>query len=126
MMIPVVSEDPLGPAALPTADSWSWFTETGKSRAPSWRNEVTLRTVEMLGEYEPGSYIERISPTPLLMIIADGDHLAVADEAFAAYNRALEPKQLLVLKGGHFDAYVRDFEASSSAARDWFAAHLRK
>ena len=123
-MIPVVSEDPLGPAALPTPDSWTWFSETGKTRAPAWRNEVTLRTIEMLGEYEPGSYIERISPTPLLMIIADGDHLAVADEAFSAYNRALEPKRLLVLKGGHFDAYVRDFEASSSTARDWFAQHL--
>jgi fermentation-respiration switch protein FrsA (DUF1100 family) len=125
-MIPVVSEDPMGPAALPTPDSWTWFTSTGKTRAPSWRNEVTLRTVEMLGEYEPGSYIERISPTPLLMIIADGDHLAVADEAFAAYNRALEPKKLLVLKGGHFDAYVRDFEASSSAACEWFAANLAR
>jgi fermentation-respiration switch protein FrsA (DUF1100 family) len=124
-MIPVVSENPLGPAALPTADSYQWFTATGKERAPSWRNEVTVRTIEMLGEYEPGSYIERISPTPLLMIIADGDHLAVADEAFAAYNRALEPKKLLVLRGGHFDAYVRDFEASSGAARDWFLAHLR-
>jgi uncharacterized protein len=124
MMIPVVSEDPMGPAALPTADSWTWFTATGKSRAPSWRNEVTLRTVEMLGEYEPGSYIERISPTPLLMIIADGDHLAIAEEAFLAYNRALEPKKLLVLKGGHFDAYVKDFELSSGAARDWFVAHL--
>jgi fermentation-respiration switch protein FrsA (DUF1100 family) len=126
MMIPVVSEDPMGPAALPTPDSSKWFIETGKTRAPSWRNEVTLRTVEMLGEYEPASYIERISPTPLLMIIADGDHLAVADEAFGAYNRALEPKKLLVLKGGHFDAYVNDFEASSSAARDWCVAHLRK
>jgi fermentation-respiration switch protein FrsA (DUF1100 family) len=126
MMIPVVSEDPMGPAALPTTDSWTWFTETGKSRAPAWRNEVTLRTVELLGEYEPGSYVDRISPTPLLMIIADGDHLAVADEAFAAYNRALEPKKLIVLKGGHFDAYVKDFEASSAAARDWFVTHLGK
>jgi fermentation-respiration switch protein FrsA (DUF1100 family) len=125
MMIPVVSEDPMGPSALPTPDSWDWFTATGKSRAPSWRNEVTLRTVEMLGEYEPGSYIERISPTPLLMIIADGDHLAVAEEAFIAYNRALEPKKLVVLKGGHFDAYIKDFEASSSIACDWFLTHLK-
>jgi fermentation-respiration switch protein FrsA (DUF1100 family) len=123
-MVPVVTNELNGVAALPTADSWDWFIETGKSRAPSWRNEVTLRTVEMLGEYEPGSYIERISPTPLLMVIADGDHLAVADEAFAAYNRALEPKRLVVLKGGHFDAYVQDFERASVAARDWFNQHL--
>jgi dienelactone hydrolase len=37
-MIPVVDEDPLAPSALPTPDSWSWFTETGRTRAPSWRN----------------------------------------------------------------------------------------
>jgi fermentation-respiration switch protein FrsA (DUF1100 family) len=123
-MIPVVSEDPMGPAALPTPDSWRWFTETARTRAPAWRNEVTLRTVEMLMEYEPGTYIERVSPTPLLMIIAAGDHLAVADEAFAAYHRALEPKQLVILNGGHFEAYVEDFERASGAARDWFVQHL--
>ena len=123
-MIPVVAEDPMAPAALPTADSWQWFTETGSSRAPSWRNEVTLRTVEMLGEYEPCDYVSRISPTPLLMVIADGDHLAIAEEAFTAYNRALEPKRILVLEGGHFDAYVKDFERASSTACDFFSAHL--
>jgi cephalosporin-C deacetylase-like acetyl esterase len=123
-MLPVVASDPFAPAALPTADSWEWFTETARTRAPSWRNQVTLRTVEMLGEYEPGSYIGRISPTPMLMVIADGDHLAIADEAFAAYNRGLEPKRLVILKGGHFDAYVKAFEQSSSVARDWFVEHL--
>jgi fermentation-respiration switch protein FrsA (DUF1100 family) len=124
LMMPVVAADPMAPAALPTADSWQWFTATGRSRAPSWRNEVTLRTVELLGEYEPADYIARISPTPLLMVIAAHDHLAVADEAFAAYNRALEPKRILVLNGGHFDAYVDDFERASTAARDWLVEHL--
>ena len=77
-MVPVVAEDPLAPSALPTPDSWTWFTETGKTRAPSWKNEVTLRTVEMLGEYEPAAYIARISPTPLLMVVAREDHLTPA------------------------------------------------
>src|SRR5580692_8857242 len=31
-MIPVVSENPMGPAVLPTTDSWQWFTETARSR----------------------------------------------------------------------------------------------
>lgn len=123
-MMPVVAEDPLAPCALPTPDSWQWFSETGRTRAPSWRNEVTLRTLEMIMEYEPGGYIERISPTPLLMIVAAGDHLAAADEAFAAYNRALEPKKLVIAPGGHFDAYVTDFELASAAARDWLVQHL--
>ena len=59
-----------------------------------------------------------------LMVIAANDHLAVADEAFAAYNRALEPKRILVLDGGHFDAYIKDFERASGSARDWLTEHL--
>src|SRR5258707_10102493 len=49
-MIPVVNADPAAPSALPTADSYQWFTETGNTRAPAWKNEVTVRTVEMLME----------------------------------------------------------------------------
>jgi fermentation-respiration switch protein FrsA (DUF1100 family) len=124
-MIPVVAEGPTAPAALPTADSWQWFTETGRSRAPAWRNEVTLRSVEMFTEYEPGAYIRFISPTPLLLVVALGDHLTVADEALAAYEQALEPKRLVALKGGHFDAYVADFDNAAGAARDWFVQHLK-
>ncbi|WP_428661511.1 alpha/beta hydrolase [Reyranella sp.] len=123
-MIPVVSNDPNGPCALPTLDAHQWFTETAKLRAPAWRDEVTLQSVELFTEYEPGAYIEYISPTPLLMVVAAGDHLTVADEAIAAYGRALEPKKLVLLCGGHFDAYVKDFAVSSGAARDWFVEHL--
>jgi fermentation-respiration switch protein FrsA (DUF1100 family) len=123
-MIAVVSDDPNAPCALPTPDSFQWFTETAKLRAPAWRNEVTLRSVEMFTEYEPGAYIEYVSPTPLLMVVAAGDHLTVADEALGAYERALEPKRLMLLQGGHFDAYVKDFGRSSGAARDWFVEHL--
>jgi fermentation-respiration switch protein FrsA (DUF1100 family) len=124
VMVPVVAEDPLAPSALPTPDSWTWFTETGKTRAPSWKNEVTLRTVEMLGEYEPAAYIARISPTPLLMVVAREDHLTPAHLAIDAYERAREPKRLVILPGGHFDAYVEGFDAASAPARDWFVEHL--
>jgi uncharacterized protein len=123
-MVPVVDPDPMAVSALPTADSWEWFSETGKSRAPAWRNEITLRSVEMLMEYEPSAYLERISPTPLLMVVAAGDHLTPSDLALEAYQQAREPKKLVLLPGGHFDAYVKDFDAASGAARDWFVEHL--
>jgi fermentation-respiration switch protein FrsA (DUF1100 family) len=122
--LPVVSEDPAGPAALPTPDSWTWFTETGRTRAQSWRNEVTLRSVEMFMEYEPGSYVGFISPTPLMIVVALGDHLTVADQALAAYERALAPKRLVTLPSGHFDAYVAGFAEASQAATEWFVQHL--
>ena len=74
-MVPVVTDVPIRAAALPTPDSIAWFTETGRTRAPSWQNEATLRSVETLTEYDPGSYIDRISPTPLLMVIGAADDL---------------------------------------------------
>jgi uncharacterized protein len=123
-MIPVVAEDPLAASALPTPDSWTWFTETAASRAPSWKNEVTLRSVEMFSEYEPGSYISRISPTPLLLIPAEEDHLTPARLALEAYEEAREPKKLVLLPGGHFDAYISGFDVASSAATEWFLTHL--
>ena len=123
-MIPVVAEDQSAPSAVPTPDSWRWFTETGRTRAPSWKNEVTLRSVEMFTEYEPGCYVRFISPTPLLMVVALGDVLTVADLALAAYERALAPKRLVTLAGGHFDAYVDEFEAASKAAVEWFTQYL--
>ena len=85
---------------------------------------MTLRTVEMLGEYEPGTYIGRVSPTPLLVVVARDDHLTPAHLAIDAFERARQPKQLVILPGGHFDAYTSAFDASSRAARDWFVEHL--
>lgn len=123
-MIAVVAEDPAAPSALPTGDSVRFFTETAAARAPAWRNEVTLRSIEYGFGYEPGAYIGRISPTPLLMIVGLQDHLTVADLAIAAYERALEPKQLVLLPGGHFDAYVEMFEQSAGPATQWFRSHL--
>jgi fermentation-respiration switch protein FrsA (DUF1100 family) len=125
-VIPVVDADPLAQSALPTPDSWEWFSRTGKDRAPSWRNEVTVRSMDLVQGYEPGSYIDRVSPTPLLMIIATNDVLVTADLAFAAYGRALEPKRVEILRGGHFDAYTAGphFTQASEAARDWFVQHL--
>ncbi|MBV9196382.1 MAG: alpha/beta hydrolase, partial [Solirubrobacterales bacterium] len=116
--------DPLAPSALPTPDSYQWFSETHETRAPSWRNEVTMRSVEMFTEYEPGTYLPWISPTPLLMCVAENDILTVADLAIDAFDRAREPKKLVILPGGHFDAYVDGFEAASGAAVDWFSRHL--
>jgi hypothetical protein len=79
----------------------------------------------MLMEYEPISFIERVSPTPLLLVVGAGDVLTPADIALEAYELAREPKKLVVLPGGHFGAYTGpDFDLSSSAARDWLAQHL--
>ena len=121
-MMPVVDADPTAPSALPTPDSYEFFSAY---EGTSWRNEVTLRTLELFQGYEPGEYLKRISPTPLLMVVAPNDRLVAGELACEAFETAAHPKKLVLVPGGHFDAYVgRGFEISSGAARDWFVEHL--
>lgn len=124
VMLPVVDKDPTAQSALPTPDSYEFFTST-QDRAPAWRNEVTLRTIEYFQGYEAGRFLPLISPTPLLMVVAPNDRLVAGEWACEAYETALHPKKLVLLPGGHFDAYQGEgFELSSGAARDWFVEHL--
>jgi uncharacterized protein len=88
------------------------------------RNETTLQSVEMFSEYEPGTYLPWISPTPLLMMPADNDVLTPTDIAIEGYEKAREPKKLVILSGGHFDAYVDGFDVAGPAAVEWFTQHL--
>ncbi|MEY2926866.1 MAG: hypothetical protein RL367_1343 [Pseudomonadota bacterium] len=100
------------------------FTKMPPECSVNLDTHVTLRTMEMYAEYEPAAFIERIAPTPLLMIIADADTMTFTDEELAAYARAREPKQLLIVKGDHRVVYFDQYERTATAARDWFVKHL--
>ncbi|GAA5168797.1 alpha/beta hydrolase [Pseudonocardia eucalypti] len=125
-MLPAVTPDPMAQAAMPSTEAYQWFSKTSAERAPNWKNEITARSLELLTEYEPGSWISRIAPTPLLMIVSADDVVAPFELALEAYEEAREPKQILLTRGGHFDAYAGDgFDECSAAARDHFVKHLR-
>lgn len=120
-MLPVVGAN----STMPTDDAFAWFTQTAKERAPTWKNEVTLRSVDLLCGHEPRAYVASIAPTPLLLIVADNDVVTPTALALEAFDIAKEPKRLVKVPGGHFDAYTNDgFAMSSAAAIAWFASHL--
>ncbi|MDX3452056.1 alpha/beta hydrolase [Streptomyces sp. ME02-8801-2C] len=124
-MLPVVTPDPMAQAVMPATEAYEWFSKTSADRAPNWKNEMTARSLELASEYEPGSYISRIAPTPLLMIVAASDTVTPFELALDAYEEAREPKQIIVIQGGHFDAYTGSgFDECSAAARDHFVKHL--
>ena len=102
--IPVVSSDPSQPSAMPMKDAYDWFIAQA-DRTKGWENKITFRGIELVRAYRPGLVIDAISPTPLLMIVAMSDMQTPTDLCLEAYNRAREPKELLMLKGGHFDVY---------------------
>jgi fermentation-respiration switch protein FrsA (DUF1100 family) len=118
----VVSDDPSQPAAYRSADAIAFYSQNLPEGV--WKNEVTLRSSSAARMYEPGHWVARVSPTPLLMVVADSDRMTLTDLELAAYERALEPKRLCLIPGGHFDPYLAGFAQSSQSATDWFRRHL--
>ncbi|MDZ5450507.1 alpha/beta hydrolase [Labrys sp. ZIDIC5] len=120
--IAVVGNDGEKPAAYRSPDAISFYLQDLPEGC--WSNEVTLRSGRAARMYEPGAWIERVSPTPLMLIVAMADAITLTDLALAAYERALEPKKLVTVKGGHFDPYLSQFARASEAAVAWFRDHL--
>lgn len=124
--LPVVAPEGQ-PAALPTPESYDFFTQVVATSAPRWENRVTLESLEKLMEYNPSANISRISPTPLLMVVADDDRLTPTDLALEAYARAREPKQLVLFHGGHFAAYREPgLNTTAPAAVEFFRRWLMR
>lgn len=95
-----------------------------KRQGVPWENRITLRSLDYRLEYEAMPYMERISPTPLLMIIAARDAITPTELAQRAFERAAAPKKVLIIGEDHYDPYLGQFDPSSVAARDWFCEHL--
>ena len=100
------------------------FMNRAASRPDTFVNAVTLQSLARTRDYEPGSYVARISPTPLLMVVTTHDEVAFTDLQLAAYERALQPKKLVLLPGDHFVSYDEAFDASVEPACTWFRTHL--
>ncbi|WP_317203049.1 alpha/beta hydrolase, partial [Janthinobacterium sp.] len=107
-----------------SAEAVDWYTR-GCQLAGCAMPRVTLRSLEWARAYNPGDYIGRVSPTPLLLQVAGCDEVTPTDLALQAYRDALEPKALQLLAGaGHFDVYEGHFAATSEAALQWFRQHM--
>lgn len=120
--VAVVSDDPAVPASYRSREAVDFYLQP--TPADVWENKVTVRSTRAARMYEPGVWITRVSPTPLLMLVALHDTVTVTDLALAAYERALEPKRLHLLAGGHFDPYTTEFDQASAAALAWFREYL--
>lgn len=87
--------------------------------------QIRPRSIEAFREYIPAAHIHHIAPTPLLMTVAQNDVLTPTDIALEAYSRALEPKRLHILPGGHFDGYAgSNFERNSKVQVEFLQEHL--
>lgn len=104
--VPVSDANPLIPSSLPSTEAFAFYTEWELKLEGKWKNEVTVRSLEASRSYDPALFIERIAPVPLLMVVAKEDVTTPVDISLAAYQKAREPKQLVLLPGGHFEVYL--------------------
>lgn len=123
---------PVAPDALPPApmaayrddERWRYYTELPSERLLTWRNRVTLRSLERYASYEPGRELAAVAPTPLLVIWADADTITPSDLIADAVVRAGADVETLVVPGGHYGVYGAHRERTTSAAAAFFQRHL--
>jgi fermentation-respiration switch protein FrsA (DUF1100 family) len=117
---------PAGTLALqPDDETFAWLMDAHSVLAPTWENRISVESIERMAEYTTAYNTDKISPRPLLLIIADDDAWAPPALALEAFDKALEPKRLLRLPGGHYTVYGGEGQrAAAQAAAAWFADHL--
>jgi dienelactone hydrolase len=114
---------------LPDPDTqrfWDKTTPRALELFPHMGTEITLESVDAVVDFKPETVVDRIAPRPILWIHAGEDVLVPADESRRMYERAREPKKLVILEGlGHWDVY-RDvgFEQVVQATLAWYREWL--
>jgi fermentation-respiration switch protein FrsA (DUF1100 family) len=114
------------PCFLATPDAFTWVESAKSASEGRWENRLTFESIEHCLYYEPVPHLEAIFPTPLCLITGEKDFLSPADLTADVHARAMEPKSLTILKGGHFDAFQGEgFEIASTTALRWFEKYLK-
>ncbi len=111
---------------LPCDDQIAQFFSVVPEAFPTWRDTITLESVEKILEFSPWSFVHRITPRPYLIISTGGrDIVHPAWTVAELYDRAREPKRLEFLPFDQTGLYSEPgLSMSNKLASDFFHAHL--
>jgi dienelactone hydrolase len=89
-------------------------------------NEIPLEFIDETLAFRPEWIVDRLAPTPLLLVACERDAVVPAAESEALYRRAGEPRRLVVISdAGHYDVYAGPaFERTMAESLAWFGEHL--
>ena len=109
-------------AAVEGTETFEWVKNNDIRN--EYRNEITLKTFDLMRTYEPFLFAPHVAPTPIAMVVADSDTQTPTAWQLETFEKMGEPKRLFKFDCRHYDVYM-DFkqEAADVAAR-WFAEHL--
>ncbi|MCW8945722.1 MAG: alpha/beta hydrolase [Sedimenticola sp.] len=113
------------PCILPGQENYDALTGMA-AIAPNWQNEITVESLEKIREFDPVSRIHLIAPRALLVIAAEKDSLIPLEAVSRSFQKAQEPKDLIVFPISHFDIYSDPWQTkAATAAIDWFDKYLK-
>jgi fermentation-respiration switch protein FrsA (DUF1100 family) len=114
---------PAGTPSFMGAAGHDWHVRMAAEH-PTFINEMTTSSLPAIYLDDPVAFVESVSPTPVLMILASRDETTPSDVARAVYERLAEPKQLIMYDGDHYAIYddpdIRDRTIAAAVA---FLAH---
>jgi uncharacterized protein len=102
------------------------FFAGAKAQLKTWEETMTLESVERILEWTPISFVDRITPRPLLIVTTAGyDVVHPAAAVAEAYERAREPKRLDFLPFDQLGLYSEPgLSVSIRHATEFFFEHL--
>jgi dipeptidyl aminopeptidase/acylaminoacyl peptidase len=115
--------DPLD--ALNSKQTWAFLGDSLKD-VPKSKIDISWETIEKTLEYKPIEVVDRIAPRALLLIGARDDDLCRIEGYEKLYERAREPKKLIVLPITHYEIYGGKWlDESARLACEWFERFLK-
>ena len=93
---------------------------------PNAVGTIPLEHIDDTLSFHPEWVVDKIAPRPLLLIAAGDDRLVPPEDCRSLFDKAGEPKKLVVLPGvGHYEVYSRPaFDDVMRETNAWFRQHL--
>ncbi|KAI2636944.1 DltD N-terminal domain protein [Hypomontagnella submonticulosa] len=104
----------------------TYLSEIGK-RSPSFNIDTTIQTYYNIMNWSPFKLLKFISPTPVLVVMAENDKVSPpADQMTLIYDQIEGPKHAHVVAGrGHLDLADKDnFESVMDVQMDFLRQYL--
>jgi alpha/beta superfamily hydrolase len=101
-------------------------TTIKKDVADKIPDAMPLACAEAILEYSPIDVVHKISPRGALFIAVEGDAVTPEQQSFDLYEKAGEPKKLILYKKTtHYGIYNDYFDDVAANVIDWYNRHLK-
>jgi hypothetical protein len=123
-----------GSSAMVSARDGGIMVQTPERQATTIKKEVAdkipdampLACADAILEYSPIDVVHKISPRGVLFIAVEGDAVTPEQHSFDLYEKAGEPKKLVLYrKTTHYGIYNDYFDDVAANIVDWYNRHLK-